>query len=70
MIARNLSDETVKKKTGKTSEQWYKILEDYEIVGKNHTLMAKYLREKHKVSAWWAQIITNRYEWKNGLRNQ
>jgi len=66
VIARNLSDKTVKNKTGKTSEHWYKILNDYKVDGKNHTLMAKHLREKHKVSPWWAQIITNRYEWKNG----
>lgn len=67
MIARNLSDSTVKVKTGKVSQEWYEILDSFG--SKNHTQMAKYLREVYKVSHWWSQIITNRYEWERGLRN-
>ena len=32
--------------------------------------MAKYLREVYKASPWWAQIITNRYEWERGFRDK
>ncbi len=67
MVARNLSDTTIKNKTGKVSQEWYKILDQFSV--KNHTQMAKYLREVYKVNSWWAQILTNRYEWERGLRN-
>lgn len=66
MIARNLSDITIKNKTGKSTEQWNKIIDQFG--SKNHTEIAKFLREKHKVNPWWAQTITNRYEWARGLR--
>ena len=68
MIARNLSDETIKNKTGKNSGECYKILDEFG--SKNHTEDAKFLRERHKVNPWWVQILTNRYEWARGLRNK
>lgn len=68
MIARKLSDATVKNKTGKTTKQWEAIIDVFG--SKNHTEIAKFLREKHNVSSWWAQIITNRYEWARGLRRK
>jgi len=68
MIARDLKDTTIKTKTGKSSKDWCSILDAYKEGNKNHTLMAKYLRDRFKVNPWWAQIITNRYEWKKGLR--
>ena len=68
MIARELKDATIEAKTGRYSNQWYTILDNYKEGNKNHTLMVKYLRDKFKVNPWWAQIITNRYEWKRGLR--
>ena len=70
MIARELKDETIRRKTGKSSDEWYSILDAYKEGNRNHTLMAKYLRERFKVNPWWAQIITNRYEWSRGLRNK
>lgn len=70
MIARKLKDSTIKNKTGKSSTEWYTILDAYNEDNKSHTLMSKYLRDKFKVSPWWAQIITNRYEWSRGLRNK
>ncbi len=67
MVARNLSDEIIKEKTGKTSNTWYKILD--KLGETNHTKIAKFLKDVHKVNPWWAQILTNRYEWFRGLRN-
>lgn len=66
VVARKLADETIKNKTGKSSDRWYGIIDQFG--SKNHTERARFLREKHHVSPWWAQIITNRYEWKKGLR--
>lgn len=67
-IARDIKDETVKLKTGKYSSEWYEIIDTFG--NTNHTQIAKYLRKEYKLNPWWAQIITNRYEWRKGLRNQ
>jgi hypothetical protein len=67
MVARMLSEKTIKVKTGKFPQEWNKILDDFN--NSNHTLMAKYLCEEFKINPWWAQIITNRYEWERGSRN-
>jgi len=66
--ARSINDETVKSKTGKNSSEWYKIIDKFGSI--NHTQIAKFLREEYKLNPWWAQIITNRYEWDRGLRNK
>ena len=66
--ARSIKDETVKSKTGKNSSEWYKIIDKFGSV--NHTQIAKLLREEYKLNSWWAQIVTNRYEWDRGLRNK
>lgn len=64
-LARNISDRTVQSKTGKYSSDWYKIIDTFG--SKNHTEIARFLRTQHNVNPWWAQIITNRYEWERGL---
>ena len=37
---------------------------------KGHKAAAEYLWQEHKVSGWWAQSITVRYEWERGLRKR
>jgi hypothetical protein len=66
--ARSINDETVKSKTSKYSSEWYQIIDKFGTV--NHTQIAKLLREEYHLSPWWAQIVTNRYEWERGLRNK
>lgn len=67
---RRIKEEVIRVKTGKSSTDWYKILDKFNSPPKGHTAMARYLREKHNVSPWWAQIVTNRYEWERGLRTK
>lgn len=66
---RGFSEETVKAKTGKSSAEWYAVLDAWDGPSKGHTKMAKYLREEQGVSPWWAQAVTNRYEHERGLRD-
>ena len=66
---RGFSEETVKEKTGKSSAEWYAVLDAWDRPSKGHTKMAKYLRENQGVSPWWAQEATNRYEHERGLWN-
>jgi len=68
VVARNISDETVELKTRKRSAEWYKVIDKLGVT--DHTQIAKILRSEYKLSPWWAQIVTNRYEWKRGLRSK
>lgn len=68
VVARNLADETIKSKARKISREWYKIIDKFG--SKNHTEIARFLRDKHQVNPWWAQVITNRYEWERELRTK
>lgn len=64
--ARDIKEETVVEKTGKSSHEWYRLIDGFGT--KNHTQIAKILREKFGLNPWWAQILINRYEWKRNLR--
>jgi len=67
-LARAMSEEKILEKTGKPSSDWNKIIDKFG--SKNHTEIAKSLREKYKVGPWWAQVLTNRWEWGKGLRTK
>ena len=63
-----IGDEAVKEKTGKTWEQWFKALDGFNVKENGHKLAAKHLADKYKLSPWWSQAVTIRYEWERGLR--
>jgi hypothetical protein len=65
-----IRDEVVKARTGKSSNEWYLILDRWGMKEKGHTLTAKHLSEKYGLSGWWAQCVTIRYEWARGLRTK
>jgi hypothetical protein len=65
---RSFSDESVTKATGKNWKQWWSALDKWGVKDQGHTATAKHLHERHKVSSWWAQAITARYEWEHGLK--
>lgn len=65
---RGFSDAVVKVRTGKSSAEWNHILDRWGAKKKGHTLTAKYLRKRYRLSPWWAQMVTVRYEYRRGLR--
>ena len=64
----NISDEKVKEKTGKSWKQWSKILDGLDIESNGHRHASMTLYHKHKLSPWWSQAVTIRYEWERGFR--
>lgn len=66
-ISQKLKPAKVVAKTGKTLENWFKIIEQFG-EKKGHTAIAKHLKEDHQLTSWWAQSITTRYEFDNDLR--
>jgi hypothetical protein len=63
-----ISDGKVKEKTGKSWKQWFKILDDLDIATNGHRFAAMTLYHKHKLTPWWCQAVTIRYEWERGFR--
>lgn len=68
--SRGISEETIQLKTGRSSEEWYALLDQWGATQKGHPAIARYLEQEHGVSAWWAQTLTVRYEYARGLRQQ
>ena len=67
-IFQMISDDAVQAKTDKVWRDWFRILDKFGVKEKGHTQAARYLRDKHGLSDWWAQAVTIRYEWERGLR--
>ena len=65
-----ISDDAVRAKTDRVWQAWFSILDKFGAKEKGHTQAAKFLREKHGLSDWWAQAVTIRYEWERGLRSK
>jgi hypothetical protein len=65
-----IGDDSVRAKTGKGWQDWFRLLDKFDVKEKGHTQAAKYLRDKHGVNDWWAQAVTIRYEWERGLRRK
>lgn len=63
-----ISDESVLEKTGKTWAQWFRILDRMDVLANGHRHAALSLRRTYKLSPWWSQAVTIRYEWERGLR--
>ena len=69
-IFQKISDNAVRAKTQRVWHEWFGILDKFGMKSKGHTQTAKYLRDKHGLSDWWAQAVTIRYEWDKGLRRR
>lgn len=63
-----ISSDAVKAKTGRTWNEWLKILDAENAKQMPHKEIAQLLYDKYHVSAWWAQAVTVGYEQARGLR--
>ncbi len=68
VVAPRMSDAVVKVKTGKTWAEWFKIHEAAGARKLNHTQIATYLYDEHRVPGWWAQMVAVTYEQAHGMR--
>ncbi|HEX2557071.1 MAG TPA: hypothetical protein VHK86_02000 [Nitrososphaera sp.] len=65
-----ISDAAIKKRTGKSWEQWFSILDKANATKMSHKEIAEYLCDKQGVAAWWCQMIAVTYEQDRGLRKK
>jgi len=61
-MAKRISDESVKKATGKTWSEWFSILNKAGTKKKEHKVIAEMLYKKFGLSGWWSQMVTVQYE--------
>lgn len=65
---RTFSDAAVKAKTGKTWEEWFRVLDKYGARKLDHKSIATLMYRDLGCPGWWSQMITVEYERKHGLR--
>ena len=65
---RRSSDEPVRKATGRTWDDWFRLLDNWGAKDHKHPEIARWLSEEHDVDGWWAQSITVGYEQERGMR--
>lgn len=63
-----ISDDAVKKATGKNWKEWFKLLDNEDAQKLAHAQIAELLSSQHLDSRWWAQMVTVMYERARGLR--
>lgn len=63
-----MSDAAVKAKTGRTWAQWFAVLDKAGAAKMTHKAIAELVATRHKIPAWWAQMVTVGYERARGLR--
>ncbi len=61
-MAKKISDESVKKSTGKTWKQWISILSKAGAKKMEHKEIAQLLYKEYSLSVWWSQMLTVQYE--------
>lgn len=62
------SDESVRNNTGRTWDEWFRLLDKWGAKDKKHPQIVRWLAEKHGVDGWWAQSVTVTYEQERGMR--
>lgn len=63
-----MSEAAIAKGTGRSWDDWFRLLDAWGATARPHAETARYLRERHGVDGWWAQSVTVGYEWARGLR--
>jgi len=63
-----VSDDKMRDATGRSHEQWFKILDRWGATERTHTEIARHVHDELGVDGWWAQSITVSYERARGMR--
>src|SRR5713226_7172115 len=67
-IHAKISSEAVQKRTGKTWDEWFAVLDAAGARKMTHQQIAAVLGEQYDVGGWWEQMLTVGYEQARGLR--
>jgi hypothetical protein len=65
-----LSDDSVKKATGRSWAMWVKLLDKVDAKEMSHPALTKHIRAEYDTPSWWTQMVAVGYERIRGLRAQ
>ncbi len=65
-----VADDTVKAKTGKKWEEWYKLLDRAGAKMMDPGELVRFARQQFGLTAWWCQLLTVGYQQDRGLRQK
>jgi hypothetical protein len=63
-----MSDEAIRRATGKGWDEWFALLDAWGGTAHNHTEIARHVYETYGIDGWWAQGVTVGYERARGMR--
>jgi len=65
-----MSDEAIRRGTGKPWDDWFRLLDAWQAGNRSHSHreITHYLAAEHGIGGWWAQSVTVGYERARGLR--
>jgi uncharacterized protein YndB with AHSA1/START domain len=66
--ALTMSDEAIRRRTGRGWEEWFNLLDEWGAVERPHREIARWVSEEHGTDGWGAQAVTVTYERARGLR--
>jgi hypothetical protein len=64
-----MTDASIAKGTGRTWDEWLRILDDWGAAAKSHTEIARHVQTELGVPGWWSQSVTVGYERARGMRS-
>jgi hypothetical protein len=66
--ALTMSDDAIRRGTGRGWEEWFDLLDEWGAEERPHQEIARWLHDEHAVDGWWAQSVTVSYERARGMR--
>jgi hypothetical protein len=63
-----VSEEAIRKGTGRGWDDWFRTLDAWDGTSHTHTEIARYVNGEHGIDGWWAQSVTVGYERARGMR--
>jgi uncharacterized protein YndB with AHSA1/START domain len=63
-----VSEEAIRKGTGRGWDDWFRILDDWDGTSHTHTEIARHVNGEHGIDGWWSQSVTVGYERARGMR--
>ena len=66
--ALTVSDEVIRRRTGRGWEEWFDLLDDWGAIARPHREIARWLASEQGIDGWSAQSVTVSYERARGLR--
>jgi len=66
---KDIKKEVIIKRTKKDFNEWWRILDKFNVKKNGHKEAVKHLAIKYKINPWWAQVIVIRYEYEKKFRN-